>query len=60
MKTPEQRIEFLENDVKRLQIVIHKLINDMYSLSFIGKNKTEFSHELQSEIEELKNEIDIV
>ena len=53
------KMKSLEGEVKRLQIVIYKLINDMYSLSFLGKNGTEFLHELQGEIKELKNDIDL-
>ena len=60
MKTPEQRIEMLENDLKRLQIILHTIINDMQALSFQDGSRTGFSEELQGQIESWKEEMDIV
>ena len=51
-------LKILESDVKGLKILLHTMINDMYSLSIQGENRTEWSDELQGQIEKWKEEID--
>ena len=55
-----ERIRILEGTVKHLQYILMTLINDMHSLSIQDENRTEFSDELQGQIEEWKEEMDTI
>ena len=53
-------LKILESDVKRLKILLHTIIDTMYSLSIRSENRTEFSEKLQEKIVSWKEEIDII
>ena len=55
-----KRIEILEGTVKHLQYILSTIINNMYFLSIQGENRTEWSDELQGEIEKWKEEIETI
>ena len=53
----KEKIKLLESDVKRLKYILQTMVNDMYSLSICIGNRTEFSDELQGEIESWKEKL---
>ena len=56
MKAEEQR-SYLSRKAERLADVVDMMIGDMKNLSCLNENRTEFSDELQSQIEKWEEEI---
>jgi|AntAceMinimDraft_18_1070375.scaffolds.fasta_scaffold137942_2 hypothetical protein len=60
MDKQKTALQILEGDVRSLKILLHTIVDTMYSLSIRSENRTEFSEELQEEIVAWKEEIDII